>query len=574
VRDEQIGASTTEAPPAAAAPASSEGGSTRPFAERYDQAWLGSALRPLLIVVLVSCINVVFVAIINRFAPELHSTFTGGLLLLAILAAVVGSLSTTVLAQPALRLSRTAALRLAELGLFLIATRLLVWATATGFPDGRQIVREPVTTLIDPLFLASAVVVGFAWLTASEVTEDLNQLGLGSDELYVAERRSDRSGDPMRSSGIDRRAVLTSFAIRWVTLGLLLIVLATGLRQEMRFDGFLSIARQNIEPAAMTALLVYFLAGLLLLSHGQLALLRARWTLDRMPSDESVTRRWPPLVMALIAGAALLALLLPFGGTFLLATILSTVLTTLFVVLMTLYRLLLFGFLWLLSLFGVAPPPPPPDSVQATQPVAPEAAPIAFAQMPPWLGAGLFWGVLLLICLYALMVYLGDRDVRLGWLTWLIRTLRRRWDEWRILLRRTQRRFNRAGTREGQSESTHSLSRWSLLLRGDPDHQVRTLYLTALQNAAEAGIARESAETPLHFAPRLEDSLAGEADSLDAVRSLTDAFVEVRYGGRHASADRARTLHEKWQALRRALRRYKNPAPQAGADEQAPPTPL
>ncbi|MGL4648817.1 MAG: hypothetical protein ACRC1H_05370, partial [Caldilineaceae bacterium] len=85
------------------------------FTERYDQAWLGSVLRPLLIVTLVICVNVVLVAFIDRFEPALPSLYTGGLVLLASVAAVVGALSTTVLAQPALRLSRTSALRLAEL---------------------------------------------------------------------------------------------------------------------------------------------------------------------------------------------------------------------------------------------------------------------------------------------------------------------------------------------------------------------------------------------------------------------------------------------------------------------------
>ncbi|MGL4648447.1 MAG: DUF4129 domain-containing protein, partial [Caldilineaceae bacterium] len=504
---------------------------------------------------------IVLVAFIGRFEPALPSLYTGGLVLLASVAAVVGALSTTVLAQPALRLSRTSTLRLAELSLFLVATRFLVWLTAGGFPPVWQIVREPFSSLFDPLFLVSAFVVTFAWLTAAEVTDDLNQLGLGSDELYVAEQRSDRTGDPMRSSGIDRRSVLTAFAMRWVSLGLLLILLSAALRQEMNLGGFFAILRQSIEPGVMTALIVYFLAGLLLLSHGQLAMLRARWTLDRLPTDATVTRRWAPLVVALVAGAALLALLMPFGGTFLLATVLSTIIAALFVAVLTIYRLLLFGILWLISIFGGTPPPLPPQAVAAPPPTLPQAAPPALVDMPAWLGAGFFYGILVLLVIYALTIYLGDRDVRLGWLTWLIAAFRKRWDEWRGLMRQAQRRFNRAGTGIGENGTQNAPFRLRLPLRGDPDAQVRALYLAALQDAADVGLPRERAETPLDFAPRLEESLIGEPQSRDAVRSLTDAFVDVRYAGRHTSADQARTLQEKWRALTQALRRHKIAAP-------------
>lgn len=524
-----------------------------------DQPWLGSVLRPLLVITLVLCINVVFVTLLGRFAPELSTAFTRGLLLLASLAAVVGALSTTILAQPTLRLSRTATVRMAELGVFLIATRLLVWLTAGGFPSMRQIVREPITSLIDPLFVVAAFVVSFAWLTAAEVTGDLNQLGLGSDELYVAEQRSSRSGDPMRASGINRREILNAFAMRWASLGVMLIALTALLRREMRFDGAFALMRQQIEPAVMTAVILYFLAGLLLLSHGQLALLRSRWTLDRLPSAPEVTQRWPFTLLAVLGAIALLALLLPFGGTFLLASALSFILSTLMAVVLTFYRLALFGLLWLLSVLGIVPPPTTPQS--ASQPIVPPpaAAPAITAQLPEWLGAAMFYGLLALLCLYALRVYLGDRELRAGWLTWVINAFRRRWAEWRALLRRQQQRLVRSGGDGKEGGGDGAIWPWSLLLRGDPDHKVRALYLATLRRAADEGTPRADAETPFDFAPRLEQTVEDEPESSEAVRLLTDAFVDVRYAGRHADEARAGTLHKKWQALDRALRRHKTP---------------
>jgi hypothetical protein len=483
----------------------------------------------------------------------------------------VGALSSTVLAQPALRLSRTTSLRMAELGLFLIATRLLVWATVQGFPTLDEMIRAPLTTVIDGLFLVSAFVVGFSWITAAEVTDDLNQLGLGSDDLYVAERRSDRSGDPMRSSGIDRREVLTAFAMRWVSLGLMMIVLAAALRQGMSFSGAFALLRQNIEPAVLIALIVYFVAGLLLLSHGQLALLRSRWTLDRMPTDDSVARRWPVAVTLLLVGVAVVAMFMPFGGTFLLATVLSTIIGGLFTLLLTIYRALLFGLIYLLSLFGVNAPPPPPAAEAPAAP--PPAAPLETLTnpLPEWLGPGIFWAALLLLCLFALRIYLSDRDLRLGWWAWLTAALRKRWAAWRLALRDARQRLARATARDGAPHESDGGSRWRLKLDGDPDEQVRALYLATLQSAAEAGVVREQGETPLHFAPRLAASLEDEEESANAVRVLTDAFVEVRYGGRHAESGLVQELRNQWQQLRQALRRLR------GAEErekaQTPPPP-
>ncbi len=550
--------------------------------EIYDQSWLTSLLRPVLIVVLVACMDVVLGAVVGRFAGGVRPGFATGLTLLAIGAALLGVVTTSVLAQPSQRINRSLGYRAAELGLLLAATRLYTWIGGTGVPSLGQMLEYPLDILLDPLFIVSAAIVGLSWFIASEVTEDLDQLALSADEIIIAQWRSDRNNDPMRARGIDRGQILSAFTMRWVTLGLLLIVLVATLRQGLTFNGFFALLRQDVEPAVMAAVAVYFLAGLLLLSHGRLATLRARWTLERTRSDTTVTRRWPLYVVLLVGAVALGALLLPFGGTFLLATLLSWLIGGLFALMLAVYRFFVYALLWLASwMMGDSPPPPPPPPPTAE----PAAAPPAEAMpplLPEWVGGSLFWVALVALVLYAAFVYFGEKGTGFAWLRWLWAALRRRWSE---LAQGVRVRLPLPDGAAVRAPGTPRPAWWNRRTYEDPDAQVRYLYFATLRAAEEAGLAREPSETPLRYAPRLEqevaaagegtapgedaadtaapDPNAADPDTADpnaaAVRALTDAFVTVRYAGGHADRTLAARLEEQWRALQRALRRRSPP---------------
>lgn len=556
--------------------------------ELYDSAWLTGLLRPLLIVAMMFCVNVVFGAAMARMASDLPAGFVTGLVLIAVAAAVAGVVSTTVLAQPSQRINRTLAYRAAELGLFLAITRVYIWAAAQGAPSPQMLVQQPLDTLMDPLFIVGGFIVFVSWGIASEVTDDLNQLALQGDELYAAQQRSDRTGDTMRAAGIDRRSILSQFMIRWVTFGLILIALAALLRREMSFSGIFAVMRQQIEPSVIWAILGYFLCGLLLLSHGQLALLRARWTLEKTPSSAEMGQRWPFLVIGLLAGAALLALFMPLGGTFLLATIMTAIISALFGAMMAAWRAAIYALLWLMSRIMGDAPPPPPEALPTPTP-APIANPPPPLQspLPEWLGGAFFWIVVAALVAYAAYIYFRDKGFTFKWLEQLWAMLRLRWSEaTRALRRRVLRDETSAATRTGRT------SRGRLRPpHGSADDQVRYLYLSALDEAQEAGVARLPAETPLNYAPRLEgelaalgappalpaaeeaDARAARASAEEAVRALTEAFVHVRYAGRHADSTLAESLQRQWQRLQVALRRLRARAVLPGAEGSAGKTP-
>jgi hypothetical protein len=227
----------------------------------YDQSWLMSLMRPLLVLIMVGCVDVALCVFAMRFFVGVPATYAWGLLFLSIGAAGVAVVSTSILAQPARRLQRTAIYRLSELALLLALTRLVVWATGTGFPSIEQMLIYPIDTLLDPLFLFSALIVAASWVIASELISDLNQLALQPDELMMLQQRNDRYGDPMRAATTDRRALLRQVVSRWVVLGILVILLAALLRRNMSINGVFALLRQGIEPTVMVAVVVYFLTG-------------------------------------------------------------------------------------------------------------------------------------------------------------------------------------------------------------------------------------------------------------------------------------------------------------------------
>ncbi len=527
----------------------------------YDQSWLMSLLRPTLVIVMVSCIGLVMSAFVMRFfAASLPASYFWLLAFLTFFTAALAVVTTTLLAQPSRRLQRTAVFRLSELALLLALTRIIAWAGGIGFPPMGLMLVRPVDALFDPIFIFSAVAVGVAWMTATDFTGDMNRLALQPDELYSAQQRDSRSVEIMRAAAIDRRAVMRQIVARWVILGLLAIILAALMRREMNLGlelgGFLALLRQGVEPVIMVALIVYFLTGLLLVSEGQLALLRARWTINKTPSAPAVAGRWPFYVLLLVIVIGAAAAILPLGGTLLLSQGIIAIVNFILFLIWWLYRLTLLLVFWLLSLFAgeEQPPPPLPEPEPAVAPMAPPptVAPI----VPDWLNGVALWGALAVLVAFAAVMYFRDRGVQFTWLHWLIAMLRLRWEE---LTRFVGSRGLTSALGRGKKQPLGKRGRlfsWRRSHWDTPEAQVRYYYLSALHDAEEAGVPRQRAETPFIYEPRLEGEMSAELEEGDAIKDLTEAFVEVRYAGLAPAPDRLAKVREKWQALHRALQKH------------------
>ncbi|MBV7334333.1 DUF4129 domain-containing protein [Chloroflexi bacterium TSY] len=561
----------------------------------YDRSWIRSLLRPFLIAVLAVCITVAFLAFLRHIISDIPPAYTASSIFLGVCAALLGSFSTTWLAQPGQRARRNTGIRAAEILLLLLLVRLTSWITVGNWPTLMNFITRPVESLMDGAFILGAFIVSLSWVLATTLTGDLLRMGLQPDEIYAAELRNsgtrNSDGDQTPPNYTDRRGVLNGFIARWVAGGVFLVLLAGGTRLGQAENGFFALTQQNIAPAVITANVVYFLTGLILLSTGQLAVLRSRWTLERVPSAPNVLRNWPLYTLLFIVGIGILAMLMPFGGTFYLAQIIKTIVATIYMIVTTVFQIFASIFFILMSLFSGEPveeEPPPPPTLEPP-PLFPEATETA-SNVPPWLGGSIFWVITALLLGYAAYIYFSGRGVNFSWLKTLLATLRARWlelwgayTEWQ----ETRVRGDKA-TGLANVPFVGELTSWLRLRNLEPDQQVRYFYLTTLHRAQKAGIPRYRSETPAQYAPRLlqqlrerllenapqakddgskgntQDSelilseetrlLAQELERDDAIHELTDAFVQVRYAGQSTTEEQIPYLKRLWERIKRRLR--------------------
>jgi hypothetical protein len=521
---------------------------------RYDQPWLGSVLRPAMIAAMVAAIDWVMLSLVARAVSFLAPVYLPIMVGISVGAAVIGSITTTVLAQPDQRHRRTFAYRVAELGLLLVLTRFAIWAVTGQWPTAGLFLTQPLSALLDGLFAVSAFVVTFSWMMATSTTDDLLQMALQPDELYAIE--ADRIGELVRTSFSDRPAILRGLVTRWVVGGILLVVFAAGLGANFTAGRSLFTMNQAaVGPGVILAIVVYFLSGLVLISHGQLAILRSRWTIDRVPSAAAVLRNWPVYVVLLLLIIGLSAALMPFGGTFRLAQILGMSISLLFNLVLDFFRLLMMLLLLLVSAVTGEPPPqetPPPPP---PPPAAPPEIPPQASAFPDWAGGAVFWLAMALLLGYAAYIYFSGKGVTFGWLTAFWRMLVARWRTFRgVYGTWIQARLPGLGGKpdDAAPEARIPLSRW----RPDklePDQRVRYYYLTTLERAEQSGLPRRQGETPHQYAPRLTERLGEAVEDPKAVQTLTEAFVRVRYSKGQIETTELSTLQRIWQQLRQHL---------------------
>lgn len=522
----------------------------------YDQGWLASWMRPTLLALMVACLNLTLLTFLRRFIPSLGIGFTFSVAFLGIVAAVIASVSTAWLAQPNQRLRRSLAYRGAEIVLILVTTRVAVWITTGTWPTLREIITQPLSTLFDGIFLLAFAIVTVSWVIAGEMSRDLLDMALQPDELYLTQPNHEHRGDGMRARTIDRRVLMTSFVIRWVIGGVLLILLAAGATVDFGNFGLVGLARLQIPGVVVFAIIFYFLAGMLLISQGQLAILRARWALDHAPSQEAVTRHWPVYVGSMLLVIGALAALMPLGGTYWLSRIVGGIIGGLYMVFFFVFQLLTAALILLLALlpFGSEENAAPPASAQPVMPDITATPPPEFLE---WASGAVFWLAAAALLGYLAMIYFTDKGIRPGWLTWLWALLHERWQQWTGTWRTWQQtRVHGASDDDAGGHGKGGRRGWSWPWQrsNSPEATVRALYFAVLHAAQEAGVPRRQGETPHHFAPRLSSHLEDEAAD-EAVHALTDAFAGVRYGHQSVHPEEASRLEELWATLRSRVRR-------------------
>ena len=530
----------------------------------FDHAWQDSLLRPAVIAALVGCILVALISFIQHIAPNLSAAYVSILRITSIGAALIGGYTTTVLVRPSQRQRRTMSYRLAELGLILFIARFALWTMVEGWPDLASMFLQPFGVFLTLRFVVNAILILIAWGMAVLVTNDFLAMGLQADELLDLDAASRAvSGDDHRIQS-DRGALVRRFSERWAMGGMLLIALTAASQVGLGANGFFALIRQDIAGGVIGAAIVYFTLGLLLLTFGHLAALRARWQLAKLPSESTIVRNWPFFAFGLLLAVAVVAFLMPLGGTFRLAQLMGLTIKALSGLVYLILGLLM-GLIALL--FGgdeqpvEEPTDPPPEigSPQIEQVQPPEA--------PPWLGGTVFWIIVALLLGYAAYIYLQGRGVNFQLLLAWLRQLLRGWQQIGDAFNEWRSRTVLPPEEEQGKSGRSRLRRWLddlMLGRLPPDEQVRYFYISTLENAAEHGLRRRPGETPHRFQARVADKI--ESEDEDAIAHLTAGFVQVEFARQSTEVTAVPLLKRAWTQIRGALTRLQeNQTSESGA---------
>jgi hypothetical protein len=534
---------------------------------------LDNRLQPLLIAAMLAAFMLAPIHLLKAWAPDEHWRHLPLVLFLVALEACL----TTLWLERAPRWIGRASYRLAELVTILVLLRLVLWLWNGTYPTlaNFQIYMLRPFLILDPNYVVYIILTVFTWQRATLITGYFTALRPDAAEtgfLLMSDQERQEAGLlPVLLK--DRVAIFRSFIRSWIFGGALLALIASLTTVNIvvmpPIDGSIplrSIARSQLHPEVLLALLGYFLIGLWLASQGHLSVLRVRWMAENMDVDPVTGRRWNRLSVVLLAAAATVAAFLPIGSTLGLSRLfqaLAAVLVPLSWLLTVLISLAVYVIALIASrLF-------PTGSGYAEEPwTLPPAAevrdPGSFAllggpgeSLALLLGA-LFWVVVLVGAGVAIFHYLRQRSFRFradwfvslwaalaGWMASVRNRLSAGMRELSLARLLGERR---AETGSAEKRPARRFVRINALSARD---QVRYFYLSIVRRAGDRGLRRGISETPLEYSDQLASSWPeARAD----VAELTEAFLQARYSRQVVAPEVLNPARAAWRRLRGALK--------------------
>ncbi len=454
--------------------------------------------------------------------------------------------------------------RVAEAIFLLLIVRLLTWIITGTNPTGPILLAylaEPVT-FFDIAFVIYALLTLIAWQETAYVTRLLLQLPPDEGEMLILANKASAEDRTVQQS--DRASMAQQFFNHWIYGGITLIICAglttIDINQMNEAFSLRSVVRLGVSPLLLTALLLYLLVGLWLYSQVRWQMLRMRWLLERTTIQPDLERTWNRTSGWVIIAVALAAAFLPIGSTFGLARIVQF----LIIVVMGLIQLFLTLVIFLLSLpLLLLSPNEVTNNVDPLPPISLDPSTFSLPPLEPsgpnlWTN-GLFWLVLLILTIGAVIFFLRERGYPLPFRTlsqlWqiVIEMVRRWWHgaRGRIQAITTALQRGRESTPASPPSSPWSFFRLNAL---SPREQIRYFYLAAVHRAGEKGVTRNKAETPLEFAQDLQQNWP---EAQEEITQLTDAFLHARYSPQPVTPEDVNPIKRTWKQIKTTLRRQK-----------------
>jgi hypothetical protein len=358
---------------------------------------------------------------------------------------------------------------------------------------------------------------------------------------------------------------LDSLGTRFFWGGTILVVIS-GISQwlvKADLSGIIDFQRPSLGGILLNVL-VYFMAGLVLLSQANLTRLTVGWEYQKIKVTAELAKQWAKYGLTLLGVITAIVFFLPTSYTlgFLNSAgiVVQNILQFLVFLIQLLIYLFLLPFMWLASLFEPQAEPQHflPPQVPALPPSAPTAPP------PPWLEVVkslMFWLLVLATVAYFTKVYLNDHPE----LSRLLRNFRpvnlilNLWQQlWRRIWGLAQSglemmpkriRFSRG---EASTPAADGVWSWLGLRRLTPRAQIIRYYLNILERAQRRGYPRKTHQTPYEYEPDLGETAPNVQPE---IKALTESFVQARYSQEAIAEEERKSVKQYWRQIRRELRK-------------------
>ena len=510
--------------------------------------WADNFFRPLLITIMIMCINLSLVNLVRLFNPS----WSGAYFLIGMLLTTVEAIySYRVLSSYRLRGISILRYRLAEGVVLIVMLKILNFADQpmTTVWTEIQAIWETPERFFTLEFYILLVLACIAWIMATNTVADFEALH-----------------DPY-SFRSDNITPLDSLATRFFWGGGVLVLISGVTYWISRADLTSKIIFQPPAPNSsgiILNILVYFTLGLVLLSQANLTRLLMRWRTQQIAVAPSLVKQWAKYGLIFLGLITLVVFFLPTSYTlgFLASAgvIVRYLISMLLFILQLIIVLMMLPLTWLLSLFGVTlretpagPRQPPllPELLQQGEPV-------------PWLEALrslIFWLLAGAIAWYLLKSYLNDHPELIRGLrsfkpvNWFIELMTQLWQRLMGLAQAGLDLLPRRRVISGQQHGSGLAAkrrRWAGLGGLSARERILYYYLNILQRATKHGAGRKWSQTPYEYEPELSQAAP---DVQPAVNLLTQVFVRARYSQESFTDPQAALAKRMWQQIRRELRR-------------------
>ncbi|MFN2138521.1 MAG: DUF4129 domain-containing protein [Candidatus Promineifilaceae bacterium] len=528
-------------------------------------------VRPLLLAILVSALFTAILAVVVEVTGDRRWFALIPLLFFIALEAIF---TTDWLSHPSQLAINRGTYRAAELLLLLVLILLSSWIVFVGrVPDLEQLeefLRSPQTLFLNVPFLVTLVAAALVWRMAVNLSAIFSRLEISEYELRFQSLppglRKERSDDkPIQT---DRNELVHSFTSFWLVGGIVMVI-AVGLSTlgqqsvETLFAPLVS-ARAHLNPLLLSALLLYFIIGLWLLSQANLMHRNARWLVNGLKVDAKARRGWQRASLIMILLVAFVAALLPIGSTSTLSQIVSVLLYWLLFLANAIIFLITLPFALILAFFTGAAAAPLEQLPGTLQPPPleplPESGPTALADTIAMVLSSGFWAVFVVAVVLAGLYFLRERRSGAGatdgahWRKKLRAWLAALWLRLRGGVLSLQSGLGSFRESEPSApKETAQRPHWRFLRVGGlpPREQLRYFYLSTLRRAGDKGVERPSAGTPVEFLDTLQQNWPEAGENLD---ELTEAFLKARYSDEPVDVSDLPPVKATWKAARRKLR--------------------